>query len=1173
MGKSFKSKEAKEMIQAFESTITEIKKSKNICNDYYENILTNTKYLATSGFFNDLIKKNVNGKEIDYKDKQINLLIQHVYQYIISKKYLDTCNFLLNSNENQINNDINNLSGVTNLLTWFIASKGTKLKAENSYSDLERRKNSGFLHQSQETIDAIANIKNTSFEEAFATFKEDRDSFLKEINSIDNNIIKEYKGLVNVFLVLKNKYDKIQNSIKTIKENEEKDKDEIKKAIDYVLAEELVNALREISVEELGREKSGVKIKCLKDAGYNDLAKVFGASIEEISSIYGISRDAAYTIKSICDSYAKEIKKSQKVKFSTDNKTKSSSKVIRLIYLYLKKKEVRKVIDEFNSQYNDKLQKSINIVTDVGNGSTWIFESDEYRKKVIDNYNFLHQILNEDFKDLSTQIDNILDYSPTTTSKKAWADFSENSIKYYNTIEEIYPGVLGTDDSIYGLPEQLAREIQDQCYFPDGLLCTLRRYQEWGVKYILHQEKALLGDEMGLGKTIEAIATMVSLKNTGATHFIVVCPASIVTNWCKEITKQSKLSVTKIHGAGKTAAFNSWIKTGGVAVTNFESTSILKMEETFKYSLLIVDEAHYIKNPNTRRSENTLELTKHTDRILFMTGTALENKVDEMLNLICDLNPAIASKIQNIAFMSTAPQFREAIAPVYYRRKREDVLTELPDKIENEEWCDLNPEEEEIYEDAVLEKRYNDARRVSWNIKDLSKSSKATRLKEIIDDAEKDGRKVIVFSFFLDTIFKIHDFLKDKCLNPIYGGVNVNRRQEILDEFEKAPASTVLLAQITSGGVGLNIQCASVVVICEPQFKPSIENQAISRAYRMGQTRNVLVFRLLAANSIDEKLLNILKEKQEIFNAFADKSVAAEKQAEIDKETFGKIIEEEIDRIKNKRGEELQNSNVKEIEEVKVNEDTKEDKREKDDNYIDTFDATNNNQSIKEIESSRNGSALKTNPSITNSIETKEELYFKSNKEYYQKIMTYNYDELVQFLLKKYGPAKYDYFMNELCSSKNKKVTRTSEGLYCHHIDEDKEIMLSNDTLARRCPFAYQKADRLVYCNILEHFLLHILIYEKTKNSDPGLGIGGAVAFICHQLNDLYGGYEYKKEWMIRCMSLVKDDYDSYIVMLRRLWDDIKDDKLVPPFITKEYLSSGYYNTLYEFILKDLEKK
>lgn len=221
--------------------------------------------------------------------------------------------------------------------------------------------------------------------------------------------------------------------------------------------------------------------------------------------------------------------------------------------------------------------------------------------------------------------------------------------------------------------------------------------------------------------------------------------------------------------------------------------------------------------------------------------------------------------------------------------------------------------------------------------------------------------------------------MKDKCLNPIYGKVNVNRRQEILDEFEKAPAGTVLLAQITSGGVGLNIQCASVVVICEPQFKPSIENQAISRSYRMGQTRNVLVFRLLAANSIDEKLLNILKEKQEIFNAFADKSVAAEKQAEIDNETFGKIIEEEIDRIKKKRGEELPNGNVKEIEEVKVNEDTKEDKGKDDDN-IETYDATNNNQSIQEIDSNKNGYELCENiSSVSYPVGTKEAQILNNN--------------------------------------------------------------------------------------------------------------------------------------------------------------------------------------------------
>ena len=176
----------------------------------------------------------------------------------------------------------------------------------------------------------------------------------------------------------------------------------------------------------------------------------------------------------------------------------------------------------------------------------------------------------------------------------------------------------------------------------------------------------------------------------------------------------------------------------------------------------------------------------------------------------------------------------------------------MPDKIESKEWCTLNAEEERIYEDTVLNKKYPDPRRVSWNIDDLNKSCKAQRLKEIVDDAEAEGRKVLVFSFFLETIAKIHEFLKGKCLNPINGSVNVNRRQEIIDEFDKAPAGTVLLAQITSGGTGLNIQSASVVVICEPQFKPSIENQAISRVYRMGQSRNVLVYRLLCVGTIDE---------------------------------------------------------------------------------------------------------------------------------------------------------------------------------------------------------------------------------------------------------------------------------------------------------------------------------
>ncbi|MBE6678773.1 MAG: hypothetical protein E7597_08280, partial [Ruminococcaceae bacterium] len=197
---------------------------------------------------------------------------------------------------------------------------------------------------------------------------------------------------------------------------------------------------------------------------------------------------------------------------------------------------------------------------------------------------------------------------------------------------------------------------------------------------------------------------------------------------------------------------------------------------------------------------------------------------------------------------------------------------------------------------------YADIRRVSWNVPDLASSSKAMRLKEIVEEAGDEGRKVIVFSFFLTTVEKISAFLGERCMPIINGSVPPQRRQEIIDEFDKAPAGSVLIAQIQSGGTGLNIQTASVVVICEPQFKPSIENQAISRAYRMGQARNVLVYRLLSDDTADEKITEMLEEKQKVFDAFADKSSVAEESLELDNSGFGAIVEEEIARINAKHG-------------------------------------------------------------------------------------------------------------------------------------------------------------------------------------------------------------------------------------------------------------------------------
>ncbi len=702
---------------------------------------------------------------------------------------------------------------------------------------------------------------------------------------------------------LKSEHNKLLNRLYKVIDEPKRYAGDIKDAADGLIAQEVLNILRDIPVEELNRDRGGLRIKNLRDAGYNNIADVSTTNVYSLASINGISQDAAYTIKRIAQDFTNKARKDTKIRLSVDSKTAKNTELVSSIFRYKAFSRLSDKADDLLNDYEQKIQYLIEDLEPSTGTFKWLFTSSANKQKAEAAYTELTDLLDSEYGSQAMDITDKAREVDRTEDSDAWDDFKQKSIEYFTTLENVYPGILGNADEVYGLPEDLAREIQDECFFPDGLLCTLRRYQEWGVKYTLHQEKVLLGDEMGLGKTVQAIAAMVSLKNTGATHFVVVCPASVITNWCREIRKHSKLSVIKVHGQGRKYALNSWIRSGGVAVTTYETTGYFKLEDDFRFTMLVVDEAHYIKNPGAARSKNVKRISEHADRMLFMTGTALENKVDEMIALIDILRPEIASSVRSRAFMATAPQFRERVAPVYYRRKREQVLTELPELIENKEWCTMTPQEEEIYEKTVYSKNFMAIRRVSWNVDDLKYSSKAKRLLEIVEDARDDDRKVIVFSYFLDTIGAVCELLgPSSCMNPINGSITPQRRQEIIDEFDSAPAGTVLPAQIQSGGTGLNIQSASVVVICEPQYKPSIENQAISRAYRMGQARNVLVYRLLCEDTVDERILTILERKQAEFDAFADKSVAAKESIEIDDKSFGDIIKEEIDRINAKHG-------------------------------------------------------------------------------------------------------------------------------------------------------------------------------------------------------------------------------------------------------------------------------
>lgn len=710
---------------------------------------------------------------------------------------------------------------------------------------------------------------------------------------------------------------------------------EVEKTANALLDRNVSFELSKIPVEELNRNKNGFRVKTLRDQGFDTFLKLYETSLKSLIDVNGISKENAFDIKQIVNDTAAILKNDAMIRLSLDDKNpQASCLVLALVKRKLSIPQL-KVLTEISSIVKEKeLILCLKILKSGKGAFSYFFSSKKKKEDICNAYDILSNFLNDNEDNIRKALDEA-DLLDMLSYDQAWDIFSKNPVSLLNILEALVPGSVGVNDSKYGLPEEIAAKVLTEELDLTGLHCELRRYQELGVKYIIHQRKTLLGDEMGLGKTVQAIAAMIVLKNRGANHFLVICPAGVMINWWREITRFSNLNAIKIHGKDRTPEFEKWKEIGGVAITSYESTEHLLLEDDFTIDMVVVDEAHYIKNKAAKRTVNTKSLLDNSENLLFMTGTAIENKVSEMIELIKILNPEVAEGLVGKEVLSKAEAFRKLLAPVYYRRKRKDVLTELPELIVKDQWVEITKEEKQLYHAAVLEHRYNDARRISWNVEDVLRSSKAKRLYEIAEQSKQGERKLIVFSFFLDTLDKVSHLLSDRCLETINGSVSLARRQQILDEFEKAPAGAVLPVQIQAGGTGLNIQCASVVIFCEPQLKPSIENQAISRAYRMGQTRNVIVSHLLCDNTVDEKIMEMLSDKQTIFNAFADVSEAAknikeqvvpEDRAvveeiyleskemqystndaedkdgiEIDQDSFNKIMKEEEERIKSSK--------------------------------------------------------------------------------------------------------------------------------------------------------------------------------------------------------------------------------------------------------------------------------
>ena len=482
-----------------------------------------------------------------------------------------------------------------------------------------------------------------------------------------------------------------------------------------------------------------------------------------------------------------------------------------------------------------------------------------------------------EFRWVNAEARNLSDYAERLTIDFAetWKRYAGNAATFIALLESVLParvvakGALAGPDMRGGLPAEIADAVEATQVDLRLLTANLRRYQQFGTQYIVCQKRVLLGDDMGLGKTIQVLAAMCHLATQGKKHFFVVAPNSVLINWEREVKKHTKLNPIVVHGFDRDDELEQWQREGGVAITTYTTLGRL-VDKITAIDLLAVDEAHSVKNPETQRTQSVVRLCGQTEHVVFMSGTALENRLSELQFLVTTVQPKVSAEVASLLkqVRPVPAEVRTQLAPVYLRRIQADVLTELPDLTETDEIIPLEPADVEAYrmsQDNLMHKRLAATIGAGGQ-----QSAKFDRLRELLEGYKEDGRKIAVFSFFRQVLDDVSTVVGG--CPQIHGSISAEERQLVLDRFAAKEGFGVLALQIEAGGVGINLQCAQVVILMEPQFKPSTERQAIARVRRMGQTRKVNAHRLIAKGTIDEALVLLIERKKQVFEDYAQHS-------------------------------------------------------------------------------------------------------------------------------------------------------------------------------------------------------------------------------------------------------------------------------------------------------------
>lgn len=457
----------------------------------------------------------------------------------------------------------------------------------------------------------------------------------------------------------------------------------------------------------------------------------------------------------------------------------------------------------------------------------------------------------------------------------------------------------------------------------DILDSILRDYQKDGVKWLKALKKCnlagILADEMGLGKTIQVISLLGNIKNKS----LIIVPSSLMYNWKKEFEKFTPNT--------KVAIVSGSIKERKKIMENKDDYDIIitsyplirrdlkfYIDDEFEYCIL--DEGQYIKNSETKTSKSVKKIkSRHR---LILTGTPLENNLMELWSMFDFILPGYLNskskfKKEFIKNSNNHEKLVRLTSPFILRRKKNEVLNELPEKIINVVYSKLNKKQMRIYDKYILEMKYrlkelsNSDEINQSKIEILSiltrlrqiccdpglflkkyneKSGKLQLLEELIEELLEGGHKILIFSQFTSMLEKIATQLRSNKIEYSYldGQVRVNKREKVINDFTSGKKD-IFLISLKAGGTGLNLTRADTVIHVDPWWNPAVEDQATDRAHRIGQKDVVNVYKILTRNTIEEKIYEIQTKKRKLIDNIIEKSNGSK---EFNKDEIYEVLQE-----------------------------------------------------------------------------------------------------------------------------------------------------------------------------------------------------------------------------------------------------------------------------------------